>query len=140
LLIDYHVIAIVETNLRERKLAKFPDRVRLARGYNIIIRLILLQHQVHGAHVVFGVTPVAARVEVSQPQLGSFAEFYTRDGGSDLTRDKFEAAARSFMIEENAPGAEHLVSLAVIPVQHEAGDFADAIRRARIKRRAFALR
>ena len=44
------------------------------------------------------------------------------------------------MIEEDAADAKHSISFAIVAGQIEAGDFADAIRRARVKGSSFPLR
>src|SRR2546423_4729192 len=101
-LVRLNVALPVETGARKRPLAELADGVRLARGDDIVVRLRLLKHQVHGDDVVCGVTPVAARVEVAEPEFRGESEFYPRDGGSDLARHKLKTPAGAFVIKQYA--------------------------------------
>ena len=48
-----------DAHLGESPLYELAHRVLLAGGDDVVVGLVLLQHQVHGAHVVAGVAPVA---------------------------------------------------------------------------------
>ena len=72
---------VVESELRERQLAELADGVRLAGGDDVIVRLGLLQHQLHGLDVILGVAPVALRVEIAEAQLVGQAELDPGDAG-----------------------------------------------------------
>src|SRR5215831_2006158 len=94
----------------------------------------------HCARVIFRVSPIAPRVEIPEPQLGSQPKLNSRHRARDLARDEFKATPRAFMIEEDAAHAIHSVSLAIIACQLKACAFADAVRTARMERRRFTLR
>src|SRR5207237_8825874 len=93
-LVRLNVALPVETGARKRPLAELADGVRLARGDDVVVRLRLLKHQVHGDDVVGCVTPVAPRVEVAEPEFRSEAELYPRNGGGYLARDELESPSR----------------------------------------------
>ena len=63
-----------------------------------------------------------------------------RHAGGNLAGDKFESAPRRFVIEQDAARGVHLVRLAIIPRQIEAGHLADAVRRARMEAGPLVLR
>ncbi len=48
---------------------ELAHRVRLAGGDDVVVRLVLLEHQPHRLDVVAGVAPVALRVEVAEVEL-----------------------------------------------------------------------
>ena len=61
---------VIEPDVGKRPLAKLAYRVRLAGRHDVIVRRILLEHQVHGPHIVGGVAPIALGLEITQPQFG----------------------------------------------------------------------
>src|SRR5262249_28334313 len=111
--IGAHVLVPVETDVVERNLDEIPHRMALARRDDVVVRLVLLQHQVHGAHVISGVAPVAASVEVAEHELAFEAE---RDGGCavrDLARKKLARPARRLVVVEDPRAREEAVAMAV---------------------------
>src|SRR5205807_909143 len=78
--------------------------------------------------------------KIAKPQLVLLAVFDSRDSGCDLAGYKFETAPRAFVIEQNSAHAKHAVRLAVISGEIESGNFTNAIRRPRVKRRRLCLR
>ena len=60
--------------MAERDLAELAHRVGLAGRDDVVVGLVLLQHQPHGLDVVAGEAPVALGVEVAEPQLVGQAE------------------------------------------------------------------
>ena len=57
-------IAIVETDVRERKFAELPYGMQLAGGDHVVVGNAVSQHQAKRANIVGGISPVALRVEV----------------------------------------------------------------------------
>ena len=84
----------------ECELAELADAVRLAGGDDVVIGLLLLQHEVHGAHVVAGESPVALGVEVAQRQLLLEAELDLGHSVGDLAGDELHAAAFGLVVEQ----------------------------------------
>ena len=72
-----------------------------AGGDDEVFRLVLLQHHPLHAHIVFGVTPVAERIDVPHVEalfqpLGDIGE-----ATGDLAGDEGFATARGFVVEED---------------------------------------
>ena len=76
------------------------DAVGLARRDDVVVRLVLLEHQPHGLHVVLRVAPVALGIEIPQGELGGESEL---DGGGavgDLAGDELEPRTLAFMVKK----------------------------------------
>ena len=97
-------------DLGEGPLDELLDGVRLARGDDVVVGLVLLQHQPHRPHVVAGVAPVALRVEVAEHQLVLQAELDAGHGVGDLAGDELDAAARALVVEQDAGAGEQAVA------------------------------
>ena len=66
LFVRLYIISIFESDSAKGALAKLTHGVRLAGRHHVVFGLRLLQHQVHGAHIVGGVAPVALRVRIAE--------------------------------------------------------------------------
>ena len=64
-----HVLLPVEPDVAEGELDELAHGVRLAGGDDVVVGLVLLEHQPHGLDVVAGEAPVALGVEVAEAQL-----------------------------------------------------------------------
>src|ERR1051326_1651112 len=130
----------IESGTPERLFQKLFHRMSLARGDDIILRLILLHHQPHRLDIFLGVSPVAFCVQVSeidgilQPSLDA------RKTPGDLACDECLAPARGFVVEEYSVASEHPVTLAVIDRAPIGVDLRTAVRTSRVKRGRFLLR
>src|SRR5690348_6047248 len=100
---------------------------------DVIVRLILLQHEPHGFDVLARVSPVAAGLQVSECDAVGFAGDDPGYAGSDLTRHELVPAAGRLVIEQNAAHGESPGGLPVITGQLVAGNLADTVARARMK-------
>src|SRR6266851_1496315 len=87
-----------------------------------------------------GEAPIALGVEIAKVELVLQAFLDARGGARHLARHEGLAAARALMIEEDAVADEHIIGLAVIDGVPMRRDLAHRVRRARIERRALALR
>ena len=58
----------VEPRVLARDLHQLADGMAHAGGDDVVVRLVLLEHQPHRAHVVAGESPVAPRVEVAEAE------------------------------------------------------------------------
>src|SRR5918992_2721439 len=86
--IDPHVPIGIQPDVVEGDPHELANRVRLAGGYDVVVRLVLLEHEPHGLDVVLGIAPVPLRVEVPERKLLLQPEL---DGGGtmgDLARDE----------------------------------------------------
>ena len=72
-------------------LDELADRVGLAGGDDVVVGLVLLQHQPHRLHVVAGVAPVALGVEVAQHEVVLQAELDAGHGVGDLAGHELDA-------------------------------------------------
>ena len=63
------VVPPFEPDVGERTLDELLDRVTLARRDDVVVRLVLLQHEPHRPDVVARIAPVAAGVEVAEDEL-----------------------------------------------------------------------
>src|SRR5271167_3172346 len=97
--IDLDVALPVEASRREGELHEIANAVRLTCGDDVVVRLLLLQHQPHRLDIVAGKAPIALRFEVSQVKLVLKALADPADRPSHLTRNEGLAAARTLMIE-----------------------------------------
>lgn len=101
-LVDRDIVLPVQTDVTESDFEELADRLCLARGDHVTVRLLLLQHQPDGFHVFPGITPVAFRIQVAEVELVLQTRENVGEGAGDFPRDKGFAAARRFVIEENA--------------------------------------
>ena len=112
----------------------------LAGGDHVVVGVVLLQHEVHGAHVVAGVSPVALRVEVAQVQIVLQPQGDACHGAGDLARHEGLAADRALVVEQDAVAGVQGVGLAVVHHDPVAVELGGAVRAARVERRGLALR
>src|SRR4029079_8332030 len=68
-LVDLHVVVPIEIDVAERLVEQLPDRMRLPRGEDVVVRLVRLEHLPRAVHVVASKAPVALRLEVPESQL-----------------------------------------------------------------------
>ena len=107
---------------------KFVNAVRFAGGDDVIVGLLLLQHGVHGADVIAGVSPIATGLHVAQLQLALLALRPISRRQGDLAGHHLGAAARGLMIKQNAADRENS-TLAVDATQTVSGGLGNSIRR-----------
>src|SRR6266851_548393 len=97
--IDQDMAPPVEAGHREGELDEIVHTVRLTGGDDIIVWLVLLQHQPHRLDIVAGKTPISLCGEVSQVDLVLQTLADPADGPGHLARNEGLAATRTFMIE-----------------------------------------
>src|SRR6266566_2515012 len=105
----------------------------LTHCHDVIVGIGLLQHQVHGSHVVGSMAPVPPCFKISKSQLARQTKLDLRRSPRDLSRHKFKTTPWAFVVEEQTAATKHSVSLAVVPCQFKAGHFTDSIRTAWMK-------
>ncbi len=59
----------ITNHIRKCQFTKFAHAVRCSAGDDIVIWLRLLQHQVHCAHVILRVAPVASSIQVPETEF-----------------------------------------------------------------------
>ena len=137
--IDHNVVFVVEVGVSKGLFAELANGVSLARSDNVIVRFLLLQHRVHGPDVIFGVTPVALGVEVTEFQFGLQAKFDAGDSAGDLASHKLETSSGTFVVEQDPRAAVHVVFFTIVSRQVETGDFADPVSTAWVETGLFGL-
>src|SRR5262249_26249088 len=138
--IDLNKLLPIQFDIPESFIEKLPDRVRFARSDDEVVGLRLLKHHPDRLHIVAGIAPVALRVEISEIQFVLKSKFDPRYRFRDFPAHKSFAAARRFMVEENAIARKQPVSLTVIHGHPMRVEFSCSIRTARLERRLFVLR
>ena len=139
-LVVLHVLLPVETEQPEGLLAELPDAVRLVGGDDVVVGIVLLEHEPHHVDVLLGVAPVAAGVEVAEVEGLLQAELDPRGRPGDLARDEGLAAAGRLVVEEDAVAGMEVVALAVVDGQPVGVDLRAPVGRTRPERRALGLR
>src|SRR5205085_11466329 len=100
----------------------------------------LLKHLPDGADVVAAEAPISLGVEIAEPEFLGEPELDLGDALGNLAGDEFPAAARAFVIEEDAVATVYPVTFAVIHRDHVAVNFRHAVRASRIEGGRFRLR
>jgi hypothetical protein len=98
-LIDLDVVLLVKPNGREGELDEVTYAVRLSSGDDVVVGLLLLQHQPHRLDIVAGEAPISLRFEVSQIKLALKTLSDSAHCPSHFTRHERLAATRTLMIE-----------------------------------------
>jgi hypothetical protein len=61
----HHMIAIIEAGIGKRQLTKISHAGRPTSRHNVIVRLLLLEHQPHRTDVIFRMSPIPFRLEIA---------------------------------------------------------------------------
>ena len=93
---------------------ELADGVHFAGGDDIVVRLVLLQHHPHHVHIVGRIAPVALGIDIAHVQAFLQAARNARHGHGDLARDEGFAAARGFVVEQDAVAGVQAVGFAVV--------------------------
>ncbi|CDD83991.1 uncharacterized protein BN666_00512 [Bacteroides sp. CAG:462] len=104
-----------------------------------VLGSLVLENQPHALHIVLGIAPVAACVEVAQIEfvLMSLGDAGCRQG--NLTCDEVLAATFTLVVEQDAIHAIHAIALAVVLRYPETILLGHSIGRTRIERSRLAL-
>lgn len=136
----FDVFLPIEPDMPEGHFDEFFDRVRLVGSQNEVIGLVGLQHAPHAFDIFGSVAPVALGVHVAEIQFLLQVEFDRGHRAGDFAGDEGFAAARAFVVEENAVAGKEAVTLAVIHGGPVAEHFGATIGTARPERRGLGLR
>ena len=101
--------------------------VVLAGSNHKVVGLGLLQDKPHTLHIVFGIAPVAQRIEVAKVKLVLVSLGDTAGSKRDLAGDEILTTALALMVEENAIAAIHAVGFAVVLHDPEAVELGYAV-------------
>ena len=108
------VLLPVEADQPERELDELADGVHLTGRDDVVVRLVVLEHQPHRLDVLGRVSPVAAGVEVAEVQLVGLAGDDRGDAAGHLAGDEGRPAPRRLVVEQDAVGREDPVGLAIL--------------------------
>ena len=125
---------MIESNFK-----KVPDRMGLSGRNDVVIRGLVLHHEVHGFGIVSGESPIAFAVEVSQSDLIPESELNPGDAVGYLPSDEFLSSDRTLMIEEDSVRAEHSIALLEIIGDPVRIQFRDRIGASRVEWSLFRL-
>ena len=104
----------VEADFRECPGDELPDRMVLPGGDHVVVRPILLHHQMHRPHVIAGVPPVPKRVQVAEIERVFETEDDPRYRPRDLAGDEGLAPDRALVVEKDPVGGMDPVRLTVV--------------------------
>ena len=130
----------VHAELGGRPFDELAHAVLLAGGNDEVLRLRLLQHEPLHAHVVLGVAPVAQGVEVAHVEAVFQALADVGQAARDLAGDEGFAAARAFVVEQDAVTGVQAIGLAVVDGDPVGVELGHAVGAARVEGGGFALR
>ena len=109
-------------------------------GNDKIFRSLVLQDQPHTFHVIFGISPVTAGIQISQIQLVLESLFDTGSSQGDFAGHESLSAPFTLVVEQDTVHGKHPVALAVILGNPESVLLGHSVRRTRIERCRFLLR
>ena len=133
--VDDHMLAVVQVDGGEGRLAQVAHAVQLAGADHVVFGLLSLEHEPHGAHVVTGEAPVALGVEVAQAQLVGQAHLDLRCSVGDLAGDELQPAPRAFMVVEHPRNRVQPMLPAVVAGDQVPIDLGDPVGVARVEAR-----
>ena len=133
-------LPVVDADVAERGGEVVADRVCLAGRDDVVVGLLLLEHQPHRLDVVAGEAPVTLGVEVAEHDVLLRPEVDPRHCLADLPGHELRPTARRLVVEEDPRGGVHAVGLAVVDGHVVAEDLGDAVGRARPQQGRLALR
>src|SRR5580693_4664766 len=85
---DLDMALPVEASRREGELDQTAHAVRLPGRYDVVVGVLLLQHQPHRLDIVAGKAPIALRFEISKIELVLKTLSYSADRAGNLSRDE----------------------------------------------------
>src|SRR5439155_14388153 len=91
----------LESDVSERLLDKFSDRMRLSSSEHIVDRFLLLQREPHRLNILWRVPPVPTCIEVAKKQLLLPSSDDPRYRARDLSRYERLTPSRRLMIEHD---------------------------------------
>lgn len=139
-LVNDDMVPPIESHIAERDFQELLHGVGLFSGHNIVIGLLLLQHQPHGFNVVPSEAPISGGLEVAQEELALEPDLDAAHGPRDLAGHEILAAAGGLVVEEDAVAGEEGVSLAVVHGVPVGGAFGGGVGGAGVEGGGFGLR
>src|SRR5690606_2697296 len=97
-LIIAHVLLEIQIKISKYLFAKLFHRMSLASSDNIVVWVVLLKHQPHSLDILFSVSPVSARIKVTQIKLVLKTHLDPGSSTSNLTSHKRFSTTWGLMI------------------------------------------
>src|SRR5215467_4906750 len=101
-------------DLGEGELDELAHRMGLPGRDDVVVGLLLLQHDPHGLDIVARMAPVTLRIEIAQIKPLLIALVDGGHGAADLAGDEGLAPCRAFMIEKDSVRGMHGIGLTVV--------------------------
>jgi len=83
-------------------------------GNDVVVWLLILQHEPYGFHVLFRIAPVTRGVEIAPVKLVLQPSLDVSETAADFPGDECLPPARRLMVEKNAVAGEDPIALSVI--------------------------
>ena len=100
----------------------------------------MLKNQPHTFHIIFGISPVAQGIEISQIQFILKALSNTRGCQCYFTCHEILSATFAFMVKQDAVHGKHSVAFTIVLCNPKTILFGNSVWRTRIKRSCLFLR
>ena len=130
----------IEMHIPKSQLQQLPNRVGLPGGNDVIVRLLLLEHQPHGFDIIAGIPPVPLGIEIAQIEFLVQAQFDPRGGSGDLAADKGLPSTRGFVVKQNSVTRKEMIGLSIIHRDPVSVRLGSTVRTSWIERRGLPLR
>lgn len=114
------VIAKIQPGGLERDAAEVGDAVGDPGGDDEVFGTVLLQHAVHGTHMIAGMAPVAPMVGVAQLERFSGPRGYASHAEGDFAGDELRRPQGAFVVVKDRSAGEYVV-LGAVGLQHVQG-------------------
>ena len=99
----------------------------------------MLKHHPHTLHIIFSISPIATRIEISHIKLILKSVYDTCRCKGDLARDKRLSTPFTLMIKQNTVYGKHAIAFAVVLRNPEAVLLGHSVRWTRIERSRLLL-
>jgi hypothetical protein len=109
-------------------------------GNDIIVGLVLLEHQPHGLDIFGSIAPVAQGIKIAKIKAILQAAMNARDRHGDFTGNKGFTAAWGFVIEKNAIGGMQRIGFTVVASDPVGVQLGGGVGRTWVKRGGLSLR
>ena len=119
---------------------KLTNAMLFTRSNNKILRFLLLEHEPLHFNIIFGMSPIAQGIKVSEVEAILKPKFYAGKCTSNLAGNKGLASERTFMVEENPVAGIDTIRLTIIDRDPLSVELGNTIRTSWIKRSSFLLR
>src|SRR5262245_51681979 len=108
------MLSPIKSSVRERFFDKLSHRMGFTGSDDIIVWLLLLEHEPHCKHILLGISPITLGVEIAEVELVGQPRSDLSYATADLSGDKSFSPTRGFMVEKDTIAAKDAVAFPVI--------------------------